>query len=78
MFDTGSSMSRRFTFIDLFAGAGGFSAGFLQAVQRDARFDFLLASDIKGDGLISVGDLLCSSVNLASVAPSDFSGLGGD
>ena len=37
-----------------------------------------LPRDIKGDGLISVGDLLCSSVNLASVAPSDFSGLGGD
>ena len=39
-------MSKRFTFIDLFAGAGGFSEGFLQAVQGDARFDFLLASDI--------------------------------
>ena len=39
-------MSKQFTFIDLFAGAGGFSEGFLQAVQGDARFDFLLASDI--------------------------------
>jgi DNA (cytosine-5)-methyltransferase 1 len=35
-----------YTFIDLFAGAGGFSEGFLQASARDARFEFLLASDI--------------------------------
>ena len=39
-------MQRRYTFIDLFAGAGGFSEGFLQSIEGDARFDFLLASDI--------------------------------
>ena len=37
---------KNFTFIDLFAGAGGFSEGLLQASAGDARFDFLLASDI--------------------------------
>jgi DNA (cytosine-5)-methyltransferase 1 len=34
------------TFIDLFAGAGGFSEGFLQAETANKFFDFLLASDI--------------------------------
>lgn len=34
------------TFVDLFAGAGGFSEGFLQAEIGDKHFDFLLASDI--------------------------------
>lgn len=34
------------TFIDMFAGAGGFSEGFLQAEHQDKVYDFLLASDI--------------------------------
>lgn len=34
------------TFIDMFAGAGGFSEGFLQAEKEGKYFDFLLASDI--------------------------------
>lgn len=34
------------TFIDMFAGAGGFSEGFLQAEYKKKYFDFLLASDI--------------------------------
>jgi site-specific DNA-cytosine methylase len=37
---------KSFTFIDLFAGAGGFSEGFLQAELDGASFDFLFASDI--------------------------------
>ena len=34
------------TFVDLFAGAGGISEGFLQAEANGKYFDFLLASDI--------------------------------
>ena len=34
------------TFIDMFAGAGGFSEGFLQVDENGKHFDFLLASDI--------------------------------
>lgn len=34
------------TFVDMFAGAGGFSEGFLQAEESSRHFDFLLASDI--------------------------------
>lgn len=34
------------TFVDLFAGAGGISEGFLQAYTQDKYFDFVLASDI--------------------------------
>jgi DNA (cytosine-5)-methyltransferase 1 len=37
---------KKITFIDLFAGAGGFSEGFLQAETENKFFDFLLASDI--------------------------------
>ncbi len=35
-----------YTFIDLFAGAGGFSEGFLQAESNNKIYDFILASDI--------------------------------
>ena len=34
------------TFVDLFAGAGGFSEGFLQAEYGNSYYDFLLGSDI--------------------------------
>ena len=34
------------TFIDMFAGAGGFSEGFLQVEENGEHFDFLLGSDI--------------------------------
>ena len=34
------------TFVDLFAGAGGFSEGFLQAEHSNKFYDFRLASDI--------------------------------
>lgn len=34
------------TFVDLFAGAGGISEGFLQAFTEDKYFKFVLASDI--------------------------------
>lgn len=34
------------TFVDMFAGAGGFSEGFLQAEDGEKHFDFLLGSDI--------------------------------
>lgn len=34
------------TFVDLFAGAGGISEGFMQAYTSKKYFDFLLASDI--------------------------------
>ena len=34
------------TFVDMFAGAGGFSEGFLQVEEDGKNFDFLLGSDI--------------------------------
>ena len=37
---------KRYSFIDFFAGAGGFSEGFLQAELENKSFDFLLGSDI--------------------------------
>ncbi len=36
----------KITLVDLFAGAGGFSEGFLQAEHGNKYYDFLLASDI--------------------------------
>lgn len=37
------------TFLDLFAGAGGFSEGFLQSYTKDKYYDFILASDINAN-----------------------------
>lgn len=41
-----SLYGKPFTFIDLFAGAGGFSEGFLQAEVHNKFYDFIAASDI--------------------------------
>ena len=38
---------RGVNYLDLFAGAGGFSEGFMQAYTDDKFYDFRLASDIK-------------------------------
>lgn len=40
------SSRQKVTLVDLFAGAGGISEGFLQAYTKDKYYDFLLASDI--------------------------------
>lgn len=40
------SSRKRVTYLDLFAGAGGFSEGFMQAYTDDKYYDFRLASDI--------------------------------
>lgn len=40
------SSRRGVKYLDLFAGAGGFSEGFLQAYTEDLYYDFRLASDI--------------------------------
>ena len=37
------------TFLDLFAGAGGISEGFLQSYTSDKYYDFVLASDINAN-----------------------------
>ena len=37
------------TFLDLFAGAGGISEGFLQSYTKDKYYDFVLASDINAN-----------------------------
>lgn len=41
-----SLYGKPFTFVDLFAGAGGFSEGFLQAEVNNKYFEFIAASDI--------------------------------
>ena len=40
------SSRNKVTYLDLFAGAGGFSEGFMQAYTDDKYYDFRLASDI--------------------------------
>lgn len=40
------STRKGITYLDLFAGAGGFSEGFMQAYTDDKYYNFRLASDI--------------------------------
>ncbi len=40
------STRKKITYLDLFAGAGGFSEGFMQAYTEEKYYDFRLASDI--------------------------------
>ena len=44
--ENGYEGKSKITFVDLFAGAGGFSEGFLQAEHGNRLYDFLLGSDI--------------------------------
>lgn len=43
------STRKGITYLDLFAGAGGFSEGFMQAYTEDKYYDFRLASDINAN-----------------------------
>lgn len=40
------SCRKAITYLDIFAGAGGFSEGFMQAYTEDKYYDFRLASGI--------------------------------
>ena len=41
-----TSVRQSVSYLDLFAGAGGFSEGFMQAYTKDKYYDFILATDI--------------------------------